>query len=147
MLFLLHRCVTWRSLRRAATRPCHGCATSLRTEVGEKGHRSLAYERGMPICAAIRQQLGNAVQCGGNYAWKKKKHCRTWGNEATSCEMWESELLFVLFFPVFFVLRLPHLHMLVFFANVAINYQTSSCHFLSFPFILGGTHLLPTLDS
>lgn len=58
-----NRCVTWRSLRRAATRPCRGCATSPRTEVRSRLGGWLCT---VPRCAVIGQQLGNAVQYGGN---------------------------------------------------------------------------------
>lgn len=58
-----NRCVTWRSLRRAATRPCRGCATSPRTEVRSRLGGWLCT---VPRCTAIGQQLGNAVQYGGN---------------------------------------------------------------------------------
>ena len=70
------------------------------------------------------QLLGNswAIQCnvvGTSRVlmqfYEKGIQSRTWGNVATSCEMWESELSF--FFcrasPIS-TLRLPRLHMLVF---------------------------------
>lgn len=83
--------------------------------------------------------------------YEKGIHCRTWGNVATSCEMWESELNFFFFFfllPSFpdlctEITKVAHAGL---FANVATNCQTSSSHFLCIPFILGGKHQLPPLD-
>ena len=100
-LFSLHRCVTWRSSRRVDTRPCRGCATSPRTEVG--------YE--FPNTCAERpyvQLLGNswAMRCNVvgtrlelRQFYEKGIQCSTWGNVATSCEMWESELYVFLCVP------------------------------------------------
>lgn len=139
-LFSLDRCVTWRSLRRVDIRPCRGCATSPKMEVGEEFSNTYAK------CPYV-QLLGNswAMQCnavGTNLElmqfYEKGIQCRTWGSVATSCEMCESELFFFFLSSLIFILRLPRLHMLGLFANVATNCQTSSSHFLCIPFILGG---------
>lgn len=97
--------------------------------------------------------LGNnwAMQCnvvGTNLVpmqfYEKGIQWRTWGNVATSCEMWESELFFLLRFPDLHtdITKVAHVGL---FANVATNCQTSSSHFLCVPFILGGKHQLPPL--
>lgn len=104
---------------------------------------------GVQWCPNV-QVLGNSwvMRCnvvGTNIVlmrfYEKGIHCRTWGNVAMSCEMWESEL---------FLTSLLELHAEItdvahvgLFANVANNCQTSSSHFLCVPFILGGKHQLP----
>lgn len=71
---------------------------------------------------------------------KKGIHCRTWGNVAMSCKMWESEP-FLSSFPD--LTKVAHVGL---FTNVAINCKTSSSHFLCILFILGGKHQLPPFD-
>lgn len=101
VLFSLNRCVTWRSLRRVDIRPCRGCATSPKMEVGYEFTNTCAE------CPYV-QALGNswAMQCnvvGTSLEliqfYEKGIHCRTWGNVATSCEMWESEFFFYIKLP------------------------------------------------
>lgn len=122
------RCVTWRSLRRVDTRPCRGCATSLKMAVGWEF---------ICACAACPyvQVLGNswAIECnmvGTNLAqmqfYEKGIHCRTMWQRPAKCE--KVNFLFSSF---------PDLHTEItdvayagLFANVASNCQTSSSHFL-----------------
>lgn len=95
VFFSLNRCDTWRSSRRAAIRPCRGCATSPRMEVGYEFTNTAAE-------APYVQLLGNSWAMRCNVVGtsleampfsKKGIRGRTWGNVATSREMWESELL------------------------------------------------------
>lgn len=146
-LFSLHRCVTWRSLRRVDTRPCRGCATSPRTEVGYEFTNTCAE------CPYV-QLLGNswAMQCNVvgtslelRQFYEKGIQCRTWGNVATSCEMWESELFF--FSSLIFISRLPRLHMLVF--SLMLPLIAKHPHLISFvfhSFWVERKHQLPPLD-
>lgn len=89
--------------------------------ITQNGGRSWGSATRCPdVQLCIRQQLGNHVQHGGNGActdavpWKLD----TWGNVATSCQMWESELFFKKREPSpTNAPRLSRLHMSVFFSR------------------------------
>lgn len=104
----------------------------------------------VPICADLRQQLGNAVQCGGNQPWTDAvlwkgdtvQNMRQCGNVLRNVRKWT---FFLSSFPDLDaeITNVAHVGL---FTNVATNCQTSSSHFLCVPFILGGKHQLPPLD-
>lgn len=159
-LFSLDRCVTWRSLRRVDIRPCRGCATSPKMEVGEEFSNTYAK------CPYV-QLLGNswAMQCnavGTNLElmqfYEKGIQCRTWGSVATSCEMCESELFFFFCLPWssywdyqgctcwVFLLMLPliakHPHLISFVFHSFWVDSISCLHLISLRFPLFFVHLI-----
>lgn len=80
-LFCNARCDTWRSLKRVATRPCPGCATSPKTEVGEEVTEWCR----LPVCQCVRQWLGNSAMWWEQALYKCTSLWRGYsvGHEAT----------------------------------------------------------------